>query len=302
MYYSFMTNIFMTSLFMTSLANGNRPLPTMYLDRPEGRIAYDVRPSEGPPRGLVVAVPGMGDLRSTYRFLAPALAGAGYRVVTTDLRGHGDSSAGFRGYGDEATAGDLIALVESLRRADEPVIVIGNSMAAGSAVIVAASRPDLVQGLVLIGPFVRDGERSFSSRVLFRVAMARPWVSMVWKSYVPSMYAGRRPGDFDQHLRAIVASLRRPGYARAFSRTTRTSHAAAEAALGRVDARTLVVMGRQDPDFADPDAEARWVAQQVRGTARLVDEAGHYPHAQRPDVVTPAVLAFLAERPARPRA
>ena len=40
---------------------------TQYLDRGEGRIAYDVTGS-GP---LVVAVPGMGDLRSTYRHLAP---------------------------------------------------------------------------------------------------------------------------------------------------------------------------------------------------------------------------------------
>ncbi len=40
-------------------------------------------------------VPGMGDLRAGYRFLAPALRAAGYRVACTDLRGHGDSDATF---------------------------------------------------------------------------------------------------------------------------------------------------------------------------------------------------------------
>ena len=62
--------------------------PTLYLDRPEGRVGYDVA-GDGQ---LVVLVPGMGDLRAAYRFLAPALRDAGYRVATTDLHGHGDSA------------------------------------------------------------------------------------------------------------------------------------------------------------------------------------------------------------------
>jgi len=66
-----------------------------FLDRPAGRIAYDVRGS-GP---LVVAVSGMSDLRSTYRHLVGPLAEAGFRVATMELRGHGDSDSTFREYG-----------------------------------------------------------------------------------------------------------------------------------------------------------------------------------------------------------
>ncbi len=33
---------------------------------------------------------------------------AGYRVASTDLRGHGDSDATFTSYGDVETAGDLL--------------------------------------------------------------------------------------------------------------------------------------------------------------------------------------------------
>ena len=64
---------------------------TSYLTRPEGRIGYDIG-GDGP---LVLLVPGMGDLRAAYRFLAPALREAGYRVACTDLRGHGDSDSTF---------------------------------------------------------------------------------------------------------------------------------------------------------------------------------------------------------------
>ncbi len=76
-----------------------------YLTTAEGRIAYELfEPPSGGGRGLVVTIPGMGDLRSTYRFLVPALVDAGIRVAATDLRGHGDSDATFQRYGDAETA------------------------------------------------------------------------------------------------------------------------------------------------------------------------------------------------------
>jgi len=57
---------------------------------------------------------------------------------------------------------------------------------------------------------------------------------------------GRRPADFGEYRDRVVASLRRPGYAK---RSTRTSHDLAEARLADVTAPALVVMGEQDPDF-----------------------------------------------------
>lgn len=53
---------------------------------PEGPIAYEVW-GNGP---LVICVPGMGDLRSVYRFMAPILVNTGYRC------GHDGSSRPWR--------------------------------------------------------------------------------------------------------------------------------------------------------------------------------------------------------------
>jgi pimeloyl-ACP methyl ester carboxylesterase len=259
---------------------------TRYLTRPGGRISYDVT-GEGP---LVVLVPGMGDLRATYRFLAPSLRDAGYRVVSTDLRGHGDSDTTFESYGDVETSGDILALVEEL---DGPAVIVGNSMGAGAAVLVAAERPDLVRALVLMGPFVRDGKVSAMQRMLTRIATTPLWAARVWKSYLPRLYPGRRPADFEAYRARVVESLRLPGHARAFSRTTHTSHAPAEARLDDVKAPTLVVMGELDPDFPNPKDEADWIARTLHGETVMVPEAGHYPQSQRPDLVTPAVLGFL---------
>ncbi|MHB2028800.1 MAG: alpha/beta fold hydrolase [Acidimicrobiales bacterium] len=257
-----------------------------YLSLLEGRVAYDVD-GDGP---LVVLVPGMGDLRNTYRFLAPKLRAAGYRVACTDLRGHGDSDATFSSYGDIETASDIVALIEQL---GGPGIVVGNSMGAGAAVLVAAKRPDLVLGLVLVGPFVRDPVSSGVSRVLLRLAMTPLWAALSWKSYLPKLYAGRKPDDFVDYRDQIVASLRRPGYAKAFSLTTRTSHAAAMAQLGEVVKPTLVIMGEDDPDFVDAKIEAEWIAHALRGEVAMVCEAGHYPQAQQPEITLDAMLPFM---------
>ncbi|MGB7817657.1 MAG: alpha/beta hydrolase [Ornithinibacter sp.] len=273
--------------------SANPPAQTLFLDRPGGRIAYEVS-GQGQ---LVVLLPGMGDLRATYRFLAPRLVEAGYRVALTDLRGHGDSDPTFGSYGDVETAGDILALVETL---GGPAVVIGNSMGAGAAVCAAAERPELVSGLVLVGPFVRDGDIGVLTRAMMRVALASPWAAMSWKAYLPRLYAGRTPEDHETYLREVVASLRRPGYSSAFSRTTRLSHDPAEARLGQVTAPTLVVMGEQDPDFPDPRVEAEWIADTLGGRTLMVADAGHYPQSQQPDLVADAVTGFLAE--AAPRA
>lgn len=259
---------------------------TRLLQRPGGAVAFEAS-GDGP---LVVCVPGMGDLRSTYRAVQQPLVEAGHRVALTDLRGHGGSAATFAAYGDEPTAGDIEALIDEL---GGPAVIVGNSMAAGSAVLVAARRPDLVRGLALIGPFVRDPQTSTISRLMTRILLARPWAAAAWRAYLPKLYAGVRPTDFGDHLAAIDGSIRRPGYAAAFLATTRTSHAAAERALGEVDAPALVMMGELDPDFPDPGAEAAWIADRVGGMVVMVPDAGHYPQSQRPDVVVPALTSFL---------
>jgi pimeloyl-ACP methyl ester carboxylesterase len=265
-----------------------RPSPR-FLERDGGRIAYDVD-GHGP---LVVLVPGMADLRSSYRFLAPALVAAGYRVATTDLRGHGDSDTSFTSYGDDATAGDIAALISEL---GGPAIVVGNSMGAGAAVVTAAEHPHLISGLVLVGPFVRNPPSAPGMRTLLRLLTLPPWGAAVWKAYLPSLYAGAKPADFDHYRDEVINSLRRPGYGKAFAHTVaQTDHRVAEAHLAEVTTPVLVIMGEQDPDFTDPAAEARWIGEALSAQVALVANAGHYPQSQLPEQTATLVLDFLKE-------
>jgi pimeloyl-ACP methyl ester carboxylesterase len=262
---------------------------TQYLQRPEGRIAYEDRGGSGP---LVIALPSLGDVRQEYRFLAPRLTAAGYRVVLMDLRGLGESSVGWPSYSADAVGGDLLALIEALGAG--PALVIGTSMAAGAAAWAAAERPDLVAGLVLVGPFVRDVPISALQNLLFKALLLRPWGPAAWGMYYKSLYPTRLPADFAEYRAALLANLREPGRFAATQAMTWASKAAVDRRLAEVKAPVLVVMGSKDPDFPDPAAEAQLVAERLRGTVALIDGAGHYPHAEMPEQTAAQILPFFS--------
>lgn len=264
--------------------------PVRYLERPEGQIAYDDSGSDGP---LVVAVPSLGDLRQEYRFLRPRLVAAGYRVVTMDVRGHGETSTGWRDYSAEAIGTDMVALLEHLNGG--PATIVGTSMAAGAAAWAAAERPDLVAGLVLVGPFVREVPVSPMQQMMLTVLMRRPWGPAAWSMYYKSLYPTRQPDDLTDYRAALKANLKQPGRFEAVQAMLGSSKAGVEARLGEVTAPVLVVMGSKDPDFPDPAAEARLVAERLGGTVQLIEGAGHYPHAEMPEEMATAVLSFLDE-------
>lgn len=263
-----------------------------YLQRPEGRISYTVE-GEGP---LVVAVPGMGDLRSSYRDLVPALVAAGYRVAVTDLRAHGDSDVTFREFGDIATGRDVLALVEELGGS---AVLLGNSMGAAAAAWAAAERPELIAGLLFSGPLLRDPEMGRATTGLlhlsYRVLFARPWGASAWAGYYRStLNRGRKAPWLDEHVAAIRSSLRERGRLAAFRRLTlQLTHSVVEPRLPEIAAPMLAFVGDLDPDYRDPEAEVTWMESQRVRVVRVA-EAGHYPHAQRPEIVAPGTLDFLA--------
>ncbi|HMR49440.1 MAG TPA: alpha/beta hydrolase [Arachnia sp.] len=258
----------------------------MRIERETGTVAVEVSGAGS----LVVCVPGMGESRASFRHLTPGLVDAGYRVAVMDLRGHGDSSTGFATYDDPAVASDVLAVIDAL--GGTPATVIGNSMGAAAAALAAAERGEAVSGLVLIGPFLRD-HGSAAGRFLMRLALARPWGPAVWRGYYGSLFGQQLPADHDEHVHVALGLLRRPGRWSAFQKTAQTSHAPAEAALPKVSAPTLIVMGEADRDFPDPEAEAAWAAEALRGEVRMIPGAGHYPMGEQPEAVLAAVLPFL---------
>jgi pimeloyl-ACP methyl ester carboxylesterase len=278
---------------------------TEYLDLDGGRIAYDVTGS-GP---LVVLSHGIGDRRQVYRFLAPMLAQAGYRVVSADLRGHGESSMGWKSVtGTEAItrtdiAGDLLELIRQL---GGPAVIVGHSISGGAATIAAAQQPDLVRGIVEINPFTKTQKLSLGGLVRirrYRRGMSRLMGTQlfhslrIWMRYLDLAYP-TKPADYADYMTALAAKLREPGRMAEFMKTGKSTPADAGAQLSNVTVPALVIMGTLDPDFAHPRAEGDAIVAAMPsglGTVAMVEGAGHYPHAQSPDQVAALVIGFLKE-------
>ena len=261
---------------------------TVQLKRPEGSIAYDDSASEG---RLVICVPSMGDLRSEYRFLSPLLESTGYRVVTMDVRGHGESTTGWSDHSAAAIGSDIVELIRHLDAG--PAAVIGTSMAAGSAVWAAAETPDLVSDIVAIGPFVRDIPGSALQKAAVALAFRGPWKVKAWSAAYKSFYGDFPPEDLAEHRRAIERNLSEPGRFAALREMLAASKADCERRIPEVRARSLVIMGSRDPDFKDPRAEAKLVADRLRGTFVIAEGAGHYPHVEKPDETADVVTRHL---------
>jgi pimeloyl-ACP methyl ester carboxylesterase len=264
-----------------------------FLDRPDGRIAF-TDAGTGP---LVVMVPGLGDLKEEYRFLAPKLLAAGYRTVTMDIRGHGNSSTGWPDYSSSALGSDVVALLRHLHAG--PAAVIGTSMGAGAVAWAAAEAPDAIRDLVVIGPFMRELPAALwwtdkLQKILIKAAFAGPWATSAWAAYYATLYPTAKPADFEAYKAKLTANLAEPGRMAATKAMMNASKADVGSRLADVRARALVVMGSKDPDFPDAAKEAATVAGLLHGTFAMIDGAGHYPHAEMPAATAPIVLDFLA--------
>jgi pimeloyl-ACP methyl ester carboxylesterase len=266
-------------------------MTTQLLDLPDGRLAYDDT-GEGP---LIVCIPAMGDIRAEYRFLTPRLVAAGFRVVTFDLRGLGESTAAWPEYGSIPTARDLIALLRHLDAG--PAVIYGCSLGSAAAVYADVEAPGLIRGMVLAGPFVRDAPTTLVTRLGQRALLTPGLTRPMLLSYFPK-WEPVQPADLGEHLARLRANLAEPGRIAALRGYFRSSHREAEVRLDRVTAPALVLMGTADVDFPDPAAEARWVGERVHADVVLLDGEGHHPHVGHPDEVAGAVTGFIAGLPA----
>jgi pimeloyl-ACP methyl ester carboxylesterase len=278
---------------------------TEFLDINGGQIAYDVA-GDGP---LVVLSHGMGEHRGVYRFLAPALAQAGYRVASADLRGHGESSMGWTSVTGKAAitrtdvANDLLALIGHL---GGPAVIVGHSLSGGAATIAAAQAPELVHGIVEIDPFTRTQPLELGALLRnrrYRQGMTRLMGTQMlrslrmWMRYLDLAYPSK-PADYAEYMAGVRAKLTEPGRMGEFAKTGKSTPADAQAKLPDIRCPALIIMGTLDPDFPDPRAEGEAIAADMPaglGSVALIDGAGHYPHAQCPGEVAALVIPFLNE-------
>jgi acylglycerol lipase len=129
---------------------------------------YRFGPAASAPRGIVVALHGLAFYGRIYERLARSLAERGLTVYATDMRGYGECGPGaghkycntrdcHEKINYRKSCADLVRLTEGLRQhhPDVPIIGLGESMGAAMMIRLAATKPGLVDGLVLSAPAIR---------------------------------------------------------------------------------------------------------------------------------------------------
>jgi pimeloyl-ACP methyl ester carboxylesterase len=258
----------------------------------------------------VVCEPGMGASSAGWSRLRDGVA-ATTRVITYDRRGLGASPVGPGGRGIAALAADLAHVIGC---AGGPAVVVGHSLGATIARYLAATRADLVAGLILIDPipdrwvlrhawwaepFAQTGYLAMEGLArlgLIDVAMALPLLRGVTRSSTSPLAALT-----DADRAALAAEMRRPES----HRTARREfggllHSRAELrAMTAITVPMTVISGERTHPLA---ARLRriataWHEQLVHaGTdARhvIVDDGGHCIPRYQPDLVVAATSELL---------
>jgi pimeloyl-ACP methyl ester carboxylesterase len=172
---------------------------------------------------------------------------------------------------------------------------MGNSFAAGSALWAAKEAPSHVNGVVLLGPIVRDLPLTTIQKLVLGLGFAGPWRTWFWTTYWSSLFPTKPAPDHAEVKAAIAANLREPKRMQALLTMLSLSKSDTAAILDEISVPSLIVMGTKDPDFTDPVEEARSLASRLHAETMIVEGAGHYPHVEMANDVGQRIIAFVRQ-------
>jgi 3-oxoadipate enol-lactonase len=215
---------------------------------------------------------------------------ARFRVIRFDTRGHGRSPAPPGPYTIDDLADDVVVLLDHLGvgRAH----VVGLSLGGMTGLRLAARNPDRVDRLVVLCTGARlDPPSLWTDRAELVRAKGTTAVaeSVVQRWFTPAWLADHPQVRAESEW--MVASMPAEGYA-ACCEVIATMDLIDD--LRAITAPTLAIAGADDP--ATPPWQLERIASSVaNGKLLVVPDAAHLASAQRPDLVTPAVIAHLQE-------
>ncbi len=244
----------------------------------------------------IVFLHGLSGRWQEYQLLLMPLAQEGH-VYAPDLRGHGKSGRGARYLLADYGRDNLFLLRQEVR---EPAVLIGHSWGGLTALVVAASAPELVKKLILLDPPLCSREVGLS---------ARPEI-WGWLNWIHEMATAKRPlseiviscqqmaPELDEatayFLSQSVVSLDPAAIAVALNDQTLDGVDLA-ATLTRITCPTLLLYGDWQHGATVRDEDAVFLQTHLlHADVVKVTKAGHMLHQEQPELVWQQIAQFLA--------
>jgi 3-oxoadipate enol-lactonase len=253
---------------------------------------------EGPP---IVLLHGLTATRRYVLHGSLTLARRGYRLVSYDARGHGESSPApeEQGYGYPELTRDLAAVLADRCPGERPVLG-GHSMGCHTAVAYALDHADAVAALVLEGPVtlgIPATEEVLASWGRLGDGLKRSGVEGFMEAYEADLRVD--PAWRETALRITRERMERHRHpeavARALRQVPRSLPFEGLAELETLDVPALVVASYDEADPGHPYAMAEAWAERLPAARLVSEEPGKSPLAWQGGRLSRVIAEFLEE-------
>jgi pimeloyl-ACP methyl ester carboxylesterase len=234
---------------------------------------------------VVVFVHGFLDAAAIWDEMIAELKTEHIAAIQVDLAGMGERVLENGPFHLNRFAAEVGAVVDAIAK---PFVIVGQSMGAQVAELVAAARPDLAMGLVLLTPVPLGGVGMPASAIEpFRSLGGQPAAQAAVRR---QLTAGLSPVRLDR-LVALGLPVR-PEVVAASADAWNAGHPAG-ASPSAFSGPVLIIRG-QDDGFVTADMIETSVAPRYRHvSSEAVAHAGHWPHAEQPEVLASLLDKFL---------
>jgi 3-oxoadipate enol-lactonase len=222
---------------------------------------------------------------------AEALAGR-FRIITVDLRGHGESDAPLWRYTLEQFSDDLRGLLDHL--AVRQAVFVGLSMGGYTLFAFYRRYADRVKALVLADTRAQaDTEEGRAKRVAMAQTAYRNGPAAVAREMLPILFSpaalAGRP-DLIQLAERIIGGNQVSGILGDLM--AMADRPDSRPMLRGIACPTLVLVGEWDQ--GTPPADARVMAEGIPGAKlEIIPQAGHLSNLEQPEAFNRALVAFL---------
>ena len=229
--------------------------------------------------------------KAMWRPQVPVLVGS-YRVITIDLRGHGESDVLLWNFTLDDYANDVIGLLDHLNIGE--AVFIGLSMGGYILFSVWRNFRDRVKAFVLADTRAEaDSEEGKAGRLAMSQIAHREGVSAIAEMMLPKLLAPltvqQGPGIVEQVRQMILQTPKEGIMVDLMAMAARPD---STDLLSTITSPTLIVVGEHD--VATPLTASRFMAERISGsTLATIPGAGHLSNFEQPSVFTEILQNFF---------